>query len=178
MYFQKIIRKAVSPKIMLLPVHTSELQSFADRCVVGNFSVLCLRDAHSAHHISLHVLGTSHPMDFFFLFFFGCRYNMPALHDLYFCQVRRDQEWWGLWRYMSDAAGLSAGRQQQVGDPQSVQINLIKNPSMFPVDVCSGAITSALSISQSSMDSLWSGRIIEIPQSFRWPLTKTTQAAF
>lgn len=79
---------------------------------------------------------------------------------------------------MSDAAGLSAGRQQQVGDPQSVQINLIKNPSMFPVDVCSGAITSALSISQSSMDSLWSGRIIEIPQSFRWPLTKTTQAAF
>ena len=162
---RKRSEKLFPQRLVLLPDHTSELQSFADRCAVGSFSpcsaqgmlVVLITSA-----CTCWVLSTPWTS----VFFFGCRYNVPALRDLYFCQVRGDRERWGLWGRVSDGAGLSAGRQRWVGDPQSVQINLIKNPSMFPGDVRSGVIISALSVSQSSMDSLWRGRIIEIPQLF------------
>lgn len=59
-------------------------------------------------------------------FFFGCRYNVPAPRDLYFCQVRGDQEQRGLWGCMGNGTGLLAGRRCWAGDPQLVLINLTK----------------------------------------------------
>lgn len=78
---RKLSEKLFPQRLLLLPVHTSELQSFADPRVLGNVSPCSARGMLVVLVIApctcwlLPTLGTRGV--------FGCRYTVPTLRDLY-----------------------------------------------------------------------------------------------